>query len=863
MRGSEIRRSFLDFFVARGHTEIESDLLVPRSDPTLLFTSAGMVQFKAHFLGQATDGLTRATTCQKCFRTSDIENVGYTARHHTFFEMLGNFSFGDYFKREAIAWGWEWVTQVLRIPVEDLWVTHYEEDEEAAGIWEREIGVARDRIVATGKKDNWWGPVGDSGPCGPCSEIHVDRGPSYGEKNTIHDGGDRFVEIWNLVFTQYDQQKDGRLVELPRKNIDTGAGLERIASVMQDVPSNFETDLLRPLLSRAEELSGKRYGSSSEISISMRVLADHGRAITFCIADGVLPANLGRGYVLRRIIRRAVRHGRRLGIDRPFLSELADVTVEVMHDTYPELAGRLEYVKRVALAEEQAFAKTLLRGTELLDQLMAETRAGGGRQLPGEELFRLFDTYGFPYDLTEEIAREQGLDCDRTGFEAEMEKQRQRARAAWKGSGQVGHRELPAELLSARTTFLGYDELESQECEILAILCDDDPVESLEAGRQAEIILDRTPFYAEAGGQVGDVGVLEAGSGAFQVEDTQKTQHGVYLHRGRLLRGVLKPGEHVTARVDRQKRSLTMAHHSATHLLQAALRQVLGGHVQQSGSRVSPDSLRFDFTHFEAVSPGQMEEVERRVNAWVWENLPVVAQEMDLEEARRAGALAFFGEKYGERVRVVRMGDVSQELCGGTHVRRTGDIGLVALVKESSISAGNRRVEGLAGARAWERLKGELLAERRKSEDYAERLRRLEKELGELRAAGQKNLAARLAGEAAEVGGARFLVRSLNGVQDVDLDTVMDGLKDRLPNAVIVLADERDGRVVFLCTVSDNLVTQGLHAGHLVKELAQLTGGGGGGKPTRAQAGGKDPSKLGEALALAERRIRETLSKRG
>ncbi len=877
MRGSEIRRSFLDFFVNRGHTEVKSDLLVPKSDPTLLFTSAGMVQFKAHFLGQVTDGLSRATTCQKCFRTSDIENVGYTARHHTFFEMLGNFSFGDYFKREAIAWGWEWVTAVLKIPVPDLWVTYYEEDDEAALIWEKEIGIARDRIVATGKKDNWWGPVGDSGPCGPCSEIHVDRGPSYGKDHTIRNGGDRFVEIWNLVFTQYDQQKDGRLIPLPRKNIDTGAGLERIASVMQDVASNFETDLLRPLLTCAEQLSGKRYGSSREDDISLRVLADHGRAVAFCIADGVMPSNVGRGYVLRRIIRRAVCHARRLGMDRPFLAKLANVNCETMDRAYPNLRERWDTVRRLATAEEESFARTLNRGSEILENLIAAARKFQAAVLPGEECFRLFDTYGFPFDLTEEIARENGLSCDRAGFEAEMEQQRQRARSAWKGSGHAGHRELPAELLTAETTFLGYDQLQSPDCEVLAILHDGDPVGLLEAGQDAEIILNRTPFYAESGGQVGDVGVLEVDGSRFEVRDTQKTQQGVYLHSGTLTTGALSLSDCVKAFVDQEKRTLTMAHHSATHLLQAALRRELGPHVQQSGSRVSPDSLRFDFTHFEAVTSDQLQRIETLVNDWIRANLKVETGEFNLEDAKRLGALAFFGEKYGEMVRVVEMGKVSKELCGGTHVKSTGNIGLFMIDRESSIAAGTRRIEALAGQRALDKLRAfrkilvgiETQTGLHVIEDPGSVARleaenkRLKKELEQARAASQKNLAADLAAKAAQVGGARLLVQSLNGSQGADLDTVMDSLRDRLGNAVIVLAAEREGRVVFLCTVSDNLVTQGLHAGNLVKELAQLTGGGGGGKPTRAQAGGKDLSKLGEALQLAERRIRETLGKKG
>ena len=877
MQGNDIRRSFLEFFRDRKHTVVPSDLLVPKSDPTLLFTSAGMVQFKAHFLGKATDGLTRAATCQKCFRTSDIEEVG-DCTHHTFFEMLGNFSFGDYFKREAIAWGWEYVTEVLKIPAESLWITYYEDDPEAAEIWDKEIGIAPGRIIPTGKKDNWWGPAGDTGPCGPCSEIHVDRGPAFGKDNTITNAGARFVEIWNLVFTQFDQQPDGSMVELPQKNIDTGAGLERIAAILQNTESTLTTDLLRPLITHAESLCGKSYGVDASTDRSLRVLADHGRAVAFCIADGVMPGNIGRGYVLRRIIRRAVRHGRRLGIDRPFLAELAEVNRGIMGEVYPSLAERLDYVQRVETAEEDSFARTLSRGTELLEQLMDEVKSRGEETLPGGELFRLFDTYGFPYDLTEEIARENALDCDRAGFEAEMDQQRQRARSAWKGSGEEGIHDLPADLLSARTTFLGYDESESPDCEVLAILVNRTPVTHLAQGAEAEIILDRTPFYAESGGQVGDTGELLIDDLIrFEVTDTQKTPQGVYLHSGRLIKGELAITERVHARVDAEMRMRTMAHHSATHLLQEALRQVVGNHVQQSGSRVSPESLRFDFTHFEAVTAEQIREIERRVNGWIWQNVPVDAREMDLAEAKTAGAIALFGEKYGERVRVIRMGGVSQELCGGTHVPATGSIGPFRIEKESSISAGNRRIEAVVGPVAWEVLAGQacMLAElaevvRSKPGEQVEtvrqlfeRVRSLEKELAELRAGQVKGASADLAARARTVDGARVLVAALDESQSSEIDTVMDGLRDRLENAVIVLAAERDGRVVFLCTVSDNLVERGLHAGNLVKELARLTGGGGGGKPTRAQAGGKDPVRLPEALSLAERRIEETLTKQG
>jgi alanyl-tRNA synthetase len=879
MQGSDIRANFLEFFRNREHTVMPSDLLVPKSDPTLLFTSAGMVQFKAHFMGLASDGLSRAATCQKCFRTSDIEEVG-DLTHHTFFEMLGNFSFGDYFKRESIRWGWEYCTEVLKIPVEDLWITIYEQDDEAGDIWDKEIGVARDRIIPMGKEGNWWGPAGETGPCGPCSEIHVDRGPAFnspGIENTIHDGGDRYVEIWNHVFTQFDQQEDGCLVELPRKNIDTGAGLDRIAMISQGVNSTFETDLIRPVLKVAEEIAGKTYGDDAAMDISLRVLADHGRATAFCIADGVMPGNIGRNYVLRRVIRRAVRHGQRLGIDGLFLGKLAEATCDIMSVAYPDLSARLDYIKKIELSEENAFARTLNRGIEIFDEIAAEVRKSGKREIPGSEIFRLYDTYGFPADSTAEIAEEMGLSSDMAGFETEMEQQRQRARSSWKGSGAEDYDDIPAEILSSPTVFLGYDDLQADDCEVLAILVDRHAVDELDAGKEAEIILDRTPFYAESGGQVGDIGVICIGEDVcFEVSDTQKTDLDVYLHKGTMKKGTLRKRDRVVGCVDDAQRKSTMAHHSATHLMQAALRGVLGEHVQQSGSKVSPDMLRFDFTHFESLSKEQLGDIEARVNAWIWDNLPISCEEMDIEKAKEIGALALFGEKYGERVRVVRMGDASMEFCGGTHMTRTGDIGLYHILREYSISAGNRRIEAVTRNSAFQ----QLAADSRRFQGLAEALRckageqeesvlrlnertkELEKENATLKSRLLKDVLSGIAQSAKKIEDVTVIIEKVDGADSAALNDAMDGLRDRLKSAIIVLSAEYNGKALFLCTVSDDLLPRALHAGNLIRELAKLAGGGGGGRPNRAQAGGKNPARIGDALQLAEKLIRETLKEK-
>jgi alanyl-tRNA synthetase len=848
-----LRKSFLEYFQRRGHEVVPSSPLVPASDPTLLFTNAGMVQFKEVFLGLEPRPYTRAASSQRCVRAggkhNDLENVGYTARHHTFFEMLGNFSFGDYFKREAIGYAWEFLTEDLKLPPERLWITVFEDDDEAAGIWLNEMGVDPARFTRCGPKDNFWA-MGDTGPCGPCSEIFYDHGPAIagGPPGSAEEEGDRYIEIWNLVFMQFERQADGTMTALPRPSVDTGMGLERLAAVMQGVHSNYEIDLFRNLIQAVADLAGQ--GDLHDKSL--RVIADHIRSCAFLIVDGVMPSNEGRGYVLRRIIRRAIRYGHKLGLREPFFYKLVVPLEAEMGEAYPELGKRSAVVERVLRQEEERFEETLDQGLRIFEQSVAGLT---GQVIPGETVFRLYDTYGFPVDLTADVARERGLELDMAGFEEAMGRQRERARAAsqfgvdWSGSVEGG----------ARSDFTGYERLADQGT-IIALYREGAPVEVLEGGESGAAVLDRTPFYAESGGQVGDRGSLQGHSGAFEVADTRK-QGSAHLHIGILSQGTLRAGEQVEARVDYAARAATARNHSATHLLHAALRQVLGEHVSQKGSLVAPDRLRFDFSHFEPVTDGQLREIERLVNREILGNVGVETRLMALDEALKAGAMALFGEKYADEVRVLSIGDFSTELCGGTHVHRSGDIGLFKILSETGIAAGVRRIEAVTGdaaldwvtdislrlARVAGLMKADPEAVAGKVGQLLARNRELEKQLEQLTAKLAASQGDELADRSVEVGGLRVLAARLEGADAKSLRDTVDQLKNKLGSGVVVLAAVEDGKVRLVAGVTKDS-TDRVKAGTLVNFVAQQVGGKGGGRPDMAQAGGTDPSRLDAAL---------------
>ena len=860
MKSSEIRRQFLDYFAAKGHTIVPSSPLVPANDPTLLFTNAGMVQFKDVFLGRETRPYVRAASSQRCVRAggkhNDLENVGYTARHHTFFEMLGNFSFGDYFKRNAIEYAWEFLTGVLAIPGERLWVTVYQDDDEAYDIWANEIGIPAERLVRIGDNkgakyhsDNFW-QMGDTGPCGPCTEIFYDHGPEVagGPPGSAEADGDRYIEIWNVVFMQFDRDETGQLHPLPRPSVDTGMGLERIAAVMQNVHSNYDIDLFRDLIAAA----ARETGCTDLTSNSLKVIADHIRACTFLIVDGVIPGNEGRGYVLRRIIRRAIRHGYKLGRKQPFFHRLVDDLIRVMGEAYPELLAARDDVVGILRQEEERFAETLEHGMGVLETAMQSE----DRMLDGETVFKLYDTYGFPLDLTADIARERGFNVDFAGFEAAMAQQRERARAASKFTMGRG-----LEFSGQPTEFVGYDTLE-QEGRILALYKGGSPVHEIVAGDEAVIVLDRTPFYAESGGQVGDVGELACGHGSFRVEDTQKIQAEVFGHKGRLTTGRLAVGDTVDARVDMRARQMAACHHSATHLLHAALRTVLGRHVTQKGSLVTPERTRFDFSHPQPLTPEEIRRIEELVNAEIRRNSRVETRLMKHDEAIKAGAMALFGEKYGEEVRVVGMGEFSTELCGGTHVQRTGDIGLFKIVAEGGVAAGVRRVEAQCGpaALAWLQTQEDTLrevADRLKVQpaeitarlaQIQDQVRALEKELDRYKAKLAAVQGEDLAEQAVEVCGVKVLATVIEGADAKALRELADKLRDRLRSCALLLASVADGKVTLIAAVTPDLTAR-LKAGELVNFVAMQVGGKGGGRPDMAQAGGNDPEKLASALA--------------
>ena len=859
---AQLRKLFLDYFRDHGHEVVASSPLVPLNDSTLLFTNAGMVQFKDVFTGRDQRPYRRAATAQRCVRAggkhNDLENVGYTARHHTFFEMLGNFSFGDYFKRDAIHFAWEFLTGVLRMPADRLWVTVYETDDEAYEVWAEEIKVPRDRIARIGDKpggkryesDNFWA-MGDTGPCGPCSEIFYDHGPEVagGPPGTPDADGDRYIEIWNLVFMQFDRSTDGVLNPLPKPSVDTGMGLERLAAVMQGVHSNYEIDLFQNLIRAAAAATGATDLHSS----SLRVIADHIRATAFLITDGVLPSNEGRGYVLRRIMRRAIRHGYKLGVEGSFFHTLVRPLVVEMGAAYPDLAQAEAQVERVIRQEEERFAETLSHGMKLLEEDIA---ALSSAVIPGETVFKLYDTYGFPVDLTADIARERGLQLDSAGFEREMAAQRARARA----HSQFGLRQTADLGVEGCTEFHGYDRLE-EEATVIALFREGRAVETLNPGEEGMVVLDHTPFYAESGGQVGDTGWLRADGLEFEVRDTHKQGEGVFTHLGVLKQGPLRRGTRVVAQVDAAQRQATALHHSATHLLHAALRRVLGTHVAQKGSLVDSQRLRFDFSHFEPISPEQLDAIERLVNAQIRGNVAVETTVMAPEDAIAAGAMALFGEKYGDQVRVLRMGDFSTELCGGTHVRRVGDIGLFKIVSEGGVAAGVRRIEAVTGERALDyvaalqdraRQAAQLVKGDRdnfpdKVRQLVERARQLEKEVEQLKGRLASGQGADLLSQTVEVGGIKVLAARLDGVDAKTLREAVDRYKDQLKAAAVVLATVEDGKVRLVAGVTPT-ETRRLKAGELVNMVAQQVGGKGGGRADMAQAGGTDPAKLDTAL---------------
>ena len=851
-----IRKAFLDYFQAKDHTVVASSPLVPANDPTLLFTNAGMVQFKDVFLGKETRNYVRAASSQRCVRAggkhNDLENVGYTARHHTFFEMLGNFSFGDYFKREAIRYAWEFLTEVLQLPAERLWITVFDDDDDAADIWLKEIGVSAERFSRIGAKDNFWS-MGDTGPCGPCSEIFYDHGADVpgGPPGTPEEDGDRYIEIWNLVFMQYDRGASGELNPLPRPSVDTGMGLERLAAILQGVHSNYEIDLFQNLIKASAGVTGAKDLEDK----SLRVIADHIRACAFLVVDGVIPSNEGRGYVLRRIIRRAIRHGHRLGKREAFFHKLVAALVSEMGEAYPELVKAQQQVERVLEQEETRFAETLDNGMKILEEAIAGL---DGKVIPGDTVFKLYDTYGFPVDLTADIARERKLSLDMSSFEAEMEAQRDRARAA----SSFGTLDSGGFDIEGSTEFTGYERVQDTAA-ITALYKDGEAVDVLRGGEEGIIILDHSPFYAESGGQAGDRGVIRAGEGGvFRVIDTQKQGSGVFAHIGLVTQGEIKQGDEVEALVDEQRRAATRLNHSATHLMHAALRQVLGDHVQQKGSLVDPDRLRFDFSHFQPLSADELHKIETLVNDQVRANAKVETRIMPIDQAMEAGAMALFGEKYGDEVRVLSMGDFSVELCGGTHANRAGDIGVFKIISETGTASGVRRIEAVTGAGALEYIGeteknlGEVadLVKAGREETSAkvgqllERNRKLEKELDALKAKLANSQGSDLAGQAQEVGGIMVLAARLEGADARSLRETVDQLKNKLGNAAVVLGAVSDGKVALVGGVT-KAETRRLKAGELVNHVASQVGGRGGGRPDMAQAGGNQPENLDAALA--------------
>lgn len=863
---NELREKYLSFFESKGHLRLESFSLVPQGDKSLLLINSGMAPMKKYFTGEVTPPRTRVTTCQKCIRTPDIDEVGHTDRHGTYFEMLGNFSFGDYFKHEAIPWSWEFLTQVLEIPADRLYCSVYEEDDEAVEIWNKEVGVPMDHIVRLGKEDNFW--EHGEGPCGPCSEIYFDRGVEHGCGKPDCKVGcecDRFMEIWNNVFTQFDNDGHGNYTPLDHPNIDTGMGLERLACVMQGVGNLFEVDTVQNIMKKVSEISGVEYHKDEKQDVSLRVITDHARSTTFMISDGVMPSNEGRGYVLRRLLRRAARHGRILGIDRPFLTEVAEVVIEENKNAYPNLVEKRDFILNVIQAEEESFNKTIDNGTQILESMVANAKS---TVLSGEDAFKLADTFGFPIDLTKEMLEEKGMTVDEKRFKELVKEQKALAKAdaakksvaeAWKGA------EDPTQDME-QTVFEGYSTFETK-AKVLAIVKDGALVDTADIGDDVALVLDKTSFYAESGGQVGDTGVIECDGFTFEVADTQKTQNKVYLHFGTVTNGLAKKDAEVLASVDAQKRKAIMRNHTGAHLLQAALREILGSHVEQAGQLVTAETVRFDFTHFSALSAEELQAVEDRVNEVILENIPVVTREMPIEEAKKMGAMALFGEKYGDIVRVVSADDYSVEFCGGTHVDNTGKLGLFKIISEASVAAGVRRIEAVTGLGVIQYISrnNELIAKTaaamkltnvseldQKAAQLSKELKTAEKQIEALNAELASIAAQNMMGNAKTIGAVKLIVSKTEGVNGGELRKMADSAKESGADVVAVLASVDGAKVSFACACGPDAVKAGAHAGNIVKAVASIAGGNGGGRPDSAMAGGKDASKVEEALAAAE-----------
>lgn len=871
LSGNELREKYLRFFQSKGCLRLPSASLVPENDPTLLFTGAGMVPFKPYFLGKAKPPHTRLTTCQRCLRTADIDQVGYTARHATFFEMLGNFSFGDYFKEEAITWAWQFVTEVLDLPKERLWVTVYQDDDEAVAYWQKIAGLPGERIVRLGKEDNFW-EIG-VGPCGPCSEIYLDRGPGKGCGRADCKPGcgcDRFLEFWNLVFIQFFKTEAGEYLPLERKGIDTGMGLERMAALLQGVDSIFDVDLVRPILDQVAKTAGVRYGDDANKDVSLRVVTDHIRGATFLVSDGVLPGNEGRGYVLRRLIRRAIRHGRRLGIDQPFLEAIAGTVIAVMGAAYPEVNGNSSRIREVLRAEEARFRSTLDQGTQLLEQVLERLKSQGRRVLPGEDAFRLYDTYGFPFELTLEMATEAGFTVDKEGFDVAMEKQRERARATRGETSYLGGEEDAWAHLASRypTRFVGYETV-STAGRVVALARGGELVNELQAGEEGQVVLDTTPFYAESGGQVADTGTITGAGGQFAVRQVHRPADGLTVHTGKLTSGRLAIGDEVLASVDGQERGDTARNHTATHLLHKALRIVLGEHVRQAGSLVAPDRLRFDFSHNNPLTREEVEAVEKLVNNQVLADIPVTTEVLPLEEAMKTGAMALFGEKYGDEVRVVSVADFSKELCGGTHVRRTGEIGLFKIVSEESTGAGIRRIEAVTGHAALKLVSDRLAVLDRLAslletgvDEVAGRVERLMEQWRELsrdRQALVEKLAEKtgddLAQKAQDVNGLKLLATTVRGFDADALLALTDRLQNRLGESVLLLGSVEGQQAHLVARVSRGLAASGLDAGRLVREIAEGAGGRGGGRRELGRGAARDIEALPAVLIRVANKV--------
>lgn len=876
MTGQELRGKFFQYFKDRQHTVVPSYPLVPKNDPTLLFTNAGMVQFKDVFLGDKKRDCSRAVTVQKCVRAggkhNDLEMVGRTARHHTFFEMLGNFSFGDYFKKEAIEYGWEFLTEIIGLPRDRLYISVFQDDDDAFHLWANDMKMPRERIYRMGEKDNFWA-MGPVGPCGPCSEIFIDQGKDIGcgkPSCAVGCDCDRFLEIWNLVFMQFDRDTSGKLTPLPKPSIDTGMGLERLAAVAQGRTTNYDTDLMMPIINEAAKITGCEYGKDNEINVSLRVLTDHARASAFLIGDGVIPSNEGRGYALRKIMRRALRHGKLLGQKNPFFHKITSKVVEDFKEAYPDLTGNSDFIQRAVLNEEESFGNTLHFGTQRLEEILEKVRKEKLPSIPGEEIFKLYDTYGFPTDLVEETAKDAGLEMDMAGYEKAMREQKSKAMASWKGSGEKEAAPFYKEFSqnSPPTEFQGYQSVE-EEATILAILKKGLKIETADKGDEVEILADRTPFYGESGGQVGDSGIAFNDNAQIELLNATKPLPELIAHKAKILSGSINTGDSLTLRIDKSCRRDTALNHSATHLLHAALKEIVGEHIKQAGSLVAPDRLRFDYAHFSPLTGKEKGRIESLVNEKIRNNIPVSTQEMEIEEALKEGATALFGEKYGGRVRVVSVPGFSKELCGGTHASATGDIGLFRIISEGGIASGVRRIEAVTGAAAYEKVRSEhesLAAirsvlkapaneELSKVKKLLEKNRELEKEIIALK---EKMVSGKNSSEEEDIqktGGISMLIKNLDGADAKTLRAYIDNAKNKLKSGIVVAGSVTDGKAAMAAGVTKDL-THKFHAGNIIKEIAAIVGGGGGGRPDMAQAGGTRTEKLDEALKKAEEIIK-------